>query len=39
MESYTVADSGFFLYPSSVESNSERIFVVARALRTLTIEG
>jgi hypothetical protein len=39
MESYSVADSGFFLYPTSLESNNERIFVVARALRTLSIEG
>ena len=39
MESYSVADSGFFLYPVSVESNNERIFVVAQSLRTLSIEG
>ena len=39
MESYSVAESGFFLYPVSVESNNERIFVVARALQTLSIEG
>jgi hypothetical protein len=39
MASYSVADSGFFLYPTSLESNNERIFVVARALRTLSIEG
>jgi hypothetical protein len=39
MESYSVADSGFYLFPTSVESNNERIFVVARALRTLSIEG
>jgi len=39
MSSYSVADSGFFLYPSSVESNNERIFVVARSLQTLSIEG
>lgn len=39
MESYSVADSGFFLYPVSVESNNERVFVVAQALRTLSIEG
>ena len=39
MESYAVDDQGFFLYPSSLESNNERIFVVARALRTLSIEG
>jgi hypothetical protein len=39
MSSYSVADSGFFLYPTSVESNNERIFVVARSLQTLSIEG
>ncbi len=39
MASYSVADSGFFLYPVSVESNNERIFVVAHALQTLSIEG
>ncbi len=39
METYTLSDKGFFLYPTSLESNNERIFVVARALRTLSIEG
>ncbi|MBT8246947.1 MAG: hypothetical protein KJN73_03980 [Acidimicrobiia bacterium] len=39
MSSYSVADSGFFLYPTSVESNNERIFVVARSMQTLSIEG
>jgi len=39
MESYTVEDLGFFLYPTSLESNNERVFVVARALNTLSIEG
>jgi hypothetical protein len=39
MASYSVADSGFFLYPTSLDSNNERIFVVARALQTLSIEG
>jgi hypothetical protein len=39
MSSYTVADSGFFLYPASVESNNERVFVVARSMQTLSIEG
>jgi len=39
MESYSVADSGFYLYPTSLESNNERIFVVAHSLRTLSIEG
>lgn len=39
MESYSMEDHGFFLYPTSLESNNERIFVVAQALRTLAIEG
>jgi hypothetical protein len=39
MESYSVADSGFFLYPVSIDSNNERVFVVAQSLRTLSIEG
>lgn len=39
MESYSVDDMGFFLYPTSLESNNERMFVVAHALRTLSIEG
>jgi hypothetical protein len=39
MESYSVADSGFYLFPVSVDSNNRRIFVVARALRTLSIDG
>jgi len=36
---YSVADKGFFLYPIAVDSNNEKIFVVASALRTLSIEG
>jgi hypothetical protein len=39
MESYSVADSGFYLYPVSVDSNNRRIFVVAKSLRTLSIDG
>jgi hypothetical protein len=39
MSSYSVDDKGFFLYPTSLESNNERMFVVAQALRTLSIEG
>jgi len=39
MESYSVADSGFYLFPVSVDSNNQRIFVIARSLRTLSIEG
>jgi hypothetical protein len=39
VQSFSFADRGFYLYPSSVDSNNERIFVVASALTTLTIEG
>ena len=36
---YNVENSGFFLYPTSQESNSEKIFVVGQALHTLSLEG
>ena len=36
---YNVQNSGFFLYPTSPESNSEKIFVVGRSLHTLSLEG
>lgn len=39
IQHYSVADRGFFLYPSSPDTNNERIFVVASALTTLDIEG
>lgn len=39
MESYSVADSGFYLFPVSIDSNNQRIFVIAKALRTLSIDG
>lgn len=39
MESYSVADSGFYLFPVSIDSNNQRIFVIARSLRTLSIDG
>jgi len=39
IDHYAVADRGFFLYPSSLDTNNERIFVVASALRTLAIGG
>ena len=35
---YSVEDHGFFLFPSSPESNNERIFVVVQALKTLSVE-
>lgn len=39
VERYCVADRGFFLHPVATETNNEKIFVVASALRTLDIEG
>jgi hypothetical protein len=35
---YSVKEHGFFLYPSSPESNNERIFVVVQALKTLCVD-
>jgi hypothetical protein len=35
---YSVEEHGFFLFPSSPESNNERIFVVVQALKTLYVE-
>ncbi len=39
VERYSVADRGFFLHPAATETNNEKIFVVASALRTLAIEA
>ena len=39
VEEYTMENSGFFLYPTSPGSNSEKVFVVAQALHTLSLEG
>lgn len=39
VEGYSVENTGFFLYPTAAESNNERVFVVARALQTVAIEG
>jgi len=39
VKNYSVANHGFFLYPTVVDSNNARIFVVASALTTLAIEG
>ena len=39
VQEYNVENSGFFLYPTSQESNSEKIFVVGRSLHTLSLEG
>lgn len=39
VQEYRMEDSGFFLYPTSPESNNEMVFVVARAINTLSLEG
>ncbi len=39
VEEYRMENSGFFLYPTSPESNNEMVFVVARAINTLSLEG
>ncbi len=39
VQHYAVGQAGFFLYPTAVESNNERVFVVASALNTVDIEG
>ena len=36
---YSVENTGFWLYPSAPESNNARIFVVARSLQTVSLEG
>lgn len=39
VQEYRMEDSGFFLYPTSQESNNEKVFVVARSITTLSLEG
>jgi len=39
VQEYRMENSGFFLYPTSPESNNEMVFVVARAINTLSLEG
>jgi len=39
VQEYRMENSGFFLYPISPESNNEMVFVVARAINTLSLEG
>jgi len=39
VQRYSVANKGFFLYPTAPESNNERIFVVASALTMVDIES
>lgn len=38
IQGYSVSHRGFFLYPTAVESNNDRVFVLASALTTLAIE-
>ena len=39
VQEYRMENSGFFLYPTSPESNNDKIFVVARSINTLSLEG
>jgi hypothetical protein len=39
VQEYRMEDSGFFLHPTSPESNNELVFVVATAINTLSLEG
>ena len=39
VQEYRMEDSGFFLFPTSPESNNELVFVVARAINTLSLDG
>lgn len=39
VDHYSVRDLGFFLFPTAMETNNERIFVVAGALMSLVLEG
>jgi len=39
VDHYSVRDLGFFLFPTAMESNNEKIFVVAGALMSLVLEG
>ena len=35
---YSVEEHGFFLFPTALESNNEKVFVVVQALKTLFVE-
>jgi hypothetical protein len=39
VQGYSLAHKGFYLYPTAVESNNWRVFVVASALATLAFDG
>jgi hypothetical protein len=39
VQEYRMENSGFFLYPTSPESNNEKVFVVARSINTLSLDG
>jgi len=38
IKDYAVSNRGFYIYPVAVESNNDRVFVLASALTTLAIE-
>ena len=38
VDHYSVDDHGFFLHPSAVESNNDRVFVVASALYSVDLD-
>ena len=39
VQEYRMENSGFFLYPTSPESNNKMVFVVARSINTLSLDG
>ncbi len=39
VQEYRMENSGFFLFPTSPECNNEMVFVVARSINTLSLEG
>lgn len=39
VQHYSVDHTGFFLRPSNRDSNNEKVFVVASALQTVSLEG
>jgi hypothetical protein len=39
VQEYRMENSGFFLYPTSPESNNEKVFVVAQSINTLSLEA
>ena len=39
VQEYRMENSGFFLFPTSPECNNEMVFVVARSINTLSLDG